>query len=246
MSTVSSFPTLASVLAQPGHEALGAGSGSSAHEELGKLQQEFEQAWKEAGGGTLRSPSLGGTSTTHYLGGMLDEIQERRSALCMKPYEPPTYKPSCTEGQASTNLPAWVLALPPPPPLRRVNAFGPAVDAEEVQEPQQESALPGANPAVGAGESAQTLLHRTRLAELESELKSYFGSFGRYTLDHPHHREILAEIQRIRQHLRMPDYEVPVRRCSAYGCTDENCAWRDAEPVILPPAPERTRFPPRS
>ena len=133
MSSVTTFPTLASVLAQPGHEALGAGSGSSAHEELGKLQQEFEEAWFEAGGGTLRSPSLGGTSTTHYLGAMLDEIQERRSALCMKPYSPPMRNP--IEETSSTppppppsvSAPSLLTSLPPPPPLVRVNAFGPAI-----------------------------------------------------------------------------------------------------------------------
>jgi hypothetical protein len=61
--------------------------------ELRRLQERFEEQWFAAGGGTLRSPSLGGTSTTWYLGAGLEEIQERCRELGLPEYSPPTYKP---------------------------------------------------------------------------------------------------------------------------------------------------------
>ena len=63
------------------------------HAELRRLEERFEEQWYAAGGGTLRSPSLGGTSTTWYLGAGLEEIQERRKELGLPEYSPPTYKP---------------------------------------------------------------------------------------------------------------------------------------------------------
>ena len=63
------------------------------HSELRRLEERFEEQWYAAGGGTLRSPSLGGTSTTWYLGAGLEEIQERRKELGLPEYSPPTYKP---------------------------------------------------------------------------------------------------------------------------------------------------------
>ena len=83
----------------------------SSQDELKERETAFDEAWFQAGGGTLRSPSTGITSTTHYLGYMLDDINERREALSMPPYSPPT-------SQVSRGY------IPPPPPaLQRVNAF---------------------------------------------------------------------------------------------------------------------------
>jgi hypothetical protein len=65
--------------------------GSDPHEELARLTENLEEKWYAAGGGTLRTPSLGCTSTTHYLGAMLEEIQERRKELGMEEYSPPAY-----------------------------------------------------------------------------------------------------------------------------------------------------------
>ena len=86
-------------------EAVGAGaSESAAKTELQESIAEFEEAWYAAGGGTLRSPSLGGTSTTWYLGSMLEDIQDRCKALGLPEYEPPTYRP----GSGAMNGPATV------------------------------------------------------------------------------------------------------------------------------------------
>jgi hypothetical protein len=68
------------------------GSGDP-REELARLTESFEERWRAAGGGTLRSPSMGSTSTTWYLGAMLDDIQERHKELGLPEYAPPTYKP---------------------------------------------------------------------------------------------------------------------------------------------------------
>ncbi len=97
--------------------------------------------------------------------------------------------------------------------------------------------------AVGAGESAQTLLLRGELAEQESKLKNYFDRFGRYTLDHFPCREVLGNVTTLRKLLNMTEYEVPVKRCPAYGCTDPNCACPEVTPAYFPPEPERpSRF----
>lgn len=117
--------------------------------ELTRLQDLYEDRWREAGGGTLRSPSTGATSTTWYLGAMLDEINERRLALGLDKYGGPPSTPSLTRSNA---CPAWGCTdkncqspettpalpsppplsrfltttppfIPPPPPLVRVNAF---------------------------------------------------------------------------------------------------------------------------
>ena len=68
------------------------------HEELASLIEDFEIQWRAAGGGTLRSPSLGGTSTTWYLGAMLEQIQDRRAALGLEEYHPPMYQPLARPG----------------------------------------------------------------------------------------------------------------------------------------------------
>jgi hypothetical protein len=104
------------------------------YEDLARLTERFEEQWFAAGGGTLRSPSLGGTSTTWYLGAALDEIQERRKQLGMDEYSPPSYTPSLLrpvpKQPAAMLTPSQLLSrasadahLPPPPRLVRVNAF---------------------------------------------------------------------------------------------------------------------------
>lgn len=62
-------------------------------EDLARVTESFEERWRAAGGGTLRSPSTGGTSTTWYLGAMLDDIQERHKELGLPEYSPPSYTP---------------------------------------------------------------------------------------------------------------------------------------------------------
>ncbi len=88
-----STTTESNAISQQATATTGAGTGLLDHAELDQRIQDFEDAWSSAGGGTLRSPSLGGTSTTWYLGAMLDDIQARRAALGLPEYSPPTYKP---------------------------------------------------------------------------------------------------------------------------------------------------------
>jgi len=103
-------------------------------QELTKLQADFEKEWYAAGGGTLRSPSYGGTSTTFYLGEMLESINTLRKELGLDEYSPPTFVPCLTPER-----PSKTESIPPPPPLRRVNAFTTSVAA--TQDPTDEDDL---------------------------------------------------------------------------------------------------------
>lgn len=93
-------------------------SNSNSMKEIERLQAEFETEWFAVGGGTLRSPSMGSTSTTFYLGAMLETINKRRKELGLDEYSPPVRTPERAENP---------ILIPPPPPLRRVNAFTTAI-----------------------------------------------------------------------------------------------------------------------
>lgn len=103
--------------------AIGEASYAESRYDLQELEERYEEAWRSEGGGTLRSPSTGATSTTHYLGAMQEEIDERRQALGIEPH---FFTPIRTINP---------LTIPPPPPrLRRVDAFfspAPSVTDEE-------------------------------------------------------------------------------------------------------------------
>lgn len=114
--------------------AIGQAAIDERQEELARFTEHFEERWLAAGGGGLRTPSLGGTSTTGYLGVMLDHIQESHRALGMEEYNPPTVfatpPPPIKQNFISPSqlLAAQLqrsstLSIPPPPPLVRVNAF---------------------------------------------------------------------------------------------------------------------------
>lgn len=126
--------------------AIGKASQDEARKELSDLEGRYEQLWLAAGGGTLRTPSTGPTSTTHYLGHMLDQIEDHRKNLGMPSYEHPRVarevhpvpqtnyiQPSQLIELSREGFPIYVppthLHTPPPshllapPPLIRVNAF---------------------------------------------------------------------------------------------------------------------------
>ncbi len=122
------------------------------YEELARLTERFEEQWYAAGGGTLRSPSLGGTSTTWYLGAMLDDIQERRKELGMDEYSPPSNRSSLhrpvPQQPAVMLTPSQLLSrssadahLPPPPRLVRVNAFTSATTPPVPSAPSEDKAM---------------------------------------------------------------------------------------------------------
>jgi len=105
-------------------------------EQLARLTERFEELWYGAGG----SPS-----TTGHLGPYLEDIQGRRRALGMEPYQPPTCRPGIGVGFQT---------LPPPPPLVRVNAFADAL---------------GRTPSATTSEEAELM---DRLRTLRSQLQT--------------------------------------------------------------------------
>lgn len=125
---IRSFPSPPSSPLQRG-TAMGAGDSTAALQaELEEREANYIAAWRQAGGGTLRSPSTGITSTTWYLGPMLEDIEERREALGLPPFTYPPSEVHVAYGQPIQYLtPTHLLDgdsnIPPPPPLRRVNGF---------------------------------------------------------------------------------------------------------------------------
>ena len=128
--------------------AIGEASHADQREQLTRLEDRYDELWARAGGGTLRSPSTGATSTTYYLGEMQQEIDARRQDLGLPNrfrVEQAPETPSLT--RAATGCGAWgcttsnctapevtpalssppalsrFTILPPPPRIQRVNAF---------------------------------------------------------------------------------------------------------------------------
>lgn len=103
--------------------AIGEASHAESRYDLQELEERYDAAWRSEGGDSLRSPSTGATSTTHYLGAMQEEIDERRQSLGL---ETRFFTPIRTVNP---------LMLLPPPRLRRVDAFfSPAPSATDEED----------------------------------------------------------------------------------------------------------------
>lgn len=127
------------VVEEPATATRGTGADSKNRvEELTRLEELYEERWRAAGGGTLISPSHGANSTTHYLGAMLDEINDRRIALGFDTYSGPGNNsravPSqgcsawgCTDKNCKSPPATPSLTSPPPAPRRFLSRVAPSL-----------------------------------------------------------------------------------------------------------------------